>query len=275
MDAQLDTHRFSNQTLKNVISRTGYKLYINPETRSQIERFQGHDRVQIDKTIQYLAAVPRPRSAGEPVLLRGHDHYRVRNSCCMIDYIVSPGAVTVTRVAYEKVQPKSGTIVTVKGTLADLPKDVRAMLKNSRFWSIVNRAESRMKHFRVTGERLNQTTGVAIYFSNNTYRFDDVSESAIKGFRYGSNAILGGDFAGNSQVPITGAVAVVVSHPKWEGPDDISKREQYWLTAGITRSLVLVGSRERNDNEYVIFHEFLKEPIIIRDERDFGHDAFN
>lgn len=266
MDAQKETHRFSNHSLKQTVSRTGYKLLTTPESQSQIEGFQGHERVQIDKTIQYLASVPRPAKAGEPVPLRGYDHYRLKNGCCMVDYKVLPGEVTVTRVAYKKVPPRSGKIITIKGNLDDLPKDVRALLYNAKFWNAVHKAQGRMRHFRLTGEGPNEITGAAIYAEGEGFRFGDISGSAVRGYKYGSNAILGGGFAGNSQVPITGAAAIILSHPKWLGSDEVSKRD-YWETAEVTRALVLAGTRDRIETDYVLFNGELDEPIIIRDER--------
>src|SRR5690606_37496555 len=108
--------------------------------------------------------------------------------------------------------------VAIKGDLGALPKSAQYLVQNTDFWSAVNRAESRMGHFRMTGRKENQETGAAIYFADGKYDFDDVSESAVKGYKYGSNAVLGGGFAGNSQIPISGAIAIVVSHPKWLGP---------------------------------------------------------
>ncbi len=266
MEAQRETRRFTNQSLKQSVSQTGYKLLITPESKRQIEGFQGYERVQIDKTIQYLASVPRPAEAGEPVIMLGYDHYRRRNGCCMIDYTVLPGEVTVTRVIYKKVQPPSGKIIAVKGNLDDLPKDVRALLDNAKFWRAVHGGQSRMKHFRLTGENPNQTTGAAIYAEGEGFRFGDVSESAVKGYKYGSNAILGGGFAGNSQAKISGAVAVVLSHPKWMGADQIS-RWDYFVTAKVTNALILAGTRDRIDIEYVLYHVDLKNTVTIRDER--------
>lgn len=270
MEERKEARRFINKSEKNSISDRGYKLYVSPAAQQQIDQFDsGHNRSLIDKSIQRLAASPRPRSAGQPIVLKGSDHYRLRNDCCLIDYQVSPGTVLVTRVVVSKMPGKSGKIVVVKGDVHSLPEPTGLLLTNVRFWEVVARAEGRMGHFRASGNRPNNVTGAAIYRDNQSFTFDDVCEEAARGWKYGTKSIIG-DFAGNSRIPIEGAVSVVVSHPKWENIDYIEKygAEVYRQTAETTNALVLVGSRGQERREYVVFHTSMSVPAVIRDERE-------
>lgn len=269
MEAQKDSHRFSNKSLKNAVSQSGYKLFITEDAQKQIDAFEGHERVQIDKSIQHLASVPRPRQAGEPVIMLGDDHYRIRNGCCIVDYIVRPGEVTIRRVIYKKPQPKSGKIITIKGNLDDLPKDVRDLLDNAKFWDAVHGAQSRIKHYLLTAEKLSGNAGAAVYTEGDSFRFGDVSQSALKGEKYGSKSLLGGDFAGRSEIPIEGASAVVLSHFKAYGADGILKQweDAYKNTSERANCLIIAGTRDRIEVDYVLFYPEVENPIIIRDER--------
>ena len=65
MDAPAGAIRFLNSSLRNKATETGYKLYILPLVREQLDAMHSHTRVQAEKSIQLLASVPRPKSTGQ------------------------------------------------------------------------------------------------------------------------------------------------------------------------------------------------------------------
>ncbi len=95
MDAPAGAIRFLNSSLRNQATETGYKLYIVPQVRKQLDAMHSHTRVQAEKRIQLLASVPRPKSTGQLAFQLDGGNYMLVTKHVAVLYRIGASKITI------------------------------------------------------------------------------------------------------------------------------------------------------------------------------------
>ncbi len=98
MDATNSFQRNSINVRNGQVGKNGYKVILSSQAKSFIASKEGFHRVAIEKSIQRLSSVPRPKDLGK-LIIKTPFTYRLETECCDMDFVIHSGTVKVLTVA--------------------------------------------------------------------------------------------------------------------------------------------------------------------------------